>query len=384
MIPKLSCKFLPDLHLIEASQWQDLAQGKGPFLSYAFLSALEQTGCVGAQSGWQPQHLGIYQGTDLIGVLPLYIKGHSYGEYVFDFAWAEAYRRHGHRYYPKLVSAIPFTPVPGPRLLLCEGFPLNSLWPVVADFIKAYCQEKKFSSTHILFPDAEQSRQLQEQSFMQRHSVQFHWQNQGYRDFADFVSCFTSRKRKNLNKERAKLRAQGVHCQRLNAGQIDESSLDFFIHCYQQTYLKRSGHRGYLSPAFFHQIRHRLAHQMMLVVATCADRPVAASLFFFDENSLYGRYWGCTEEIDGLHFEACYYQGIEFCIERGLAHFNPGTQGEHKILRGFAPTLCYSNHYIADPIFQPAIARYLAEESVQLQQYLQTATQWLPFRTDLG
>ncbi|MDF2178257.1 GNAT family N-acetyltransferase [Aliiglaciecola sp. CAU 1673] len=384
MIQELRFQFLDSLDNIPASEWNALSTAGCPFLRHEFLNALEQTGCVSGQTGWLPHHLLVFSKEQLVAALPLYVKHHSYGEYVFDFAWAEAYQRYGFQYYPKLLSAIPFTPVPGPRLLLAEGISADDLWPALSQTLAQHCQEHGFSSAHILFPNAEQSRQLQEQNFIKRHSVQFHWLNRGYGDFDAFLNCFASRKRKNLKKERAKLTDYGICCRRLTGTQIDETAMDFFVKCYQQTYLKRSGHRGYLSPAFFDQLRKVLVHQMMLVLAYKAEKPIAASLFFYDDHSLCGRYWGCVQEVDGLHFEACYYQGIEFCIERGLTLFNPGTQGEHKILRGFEPTLCYSNHYIADPAFRHAIATYLQQEAEQVLEYQKDASRLLPFRADLG
>jgi uncharacterized protein len=364
---------------IDRQQWNHLAAGAGPFLDYDFLQSLEQTDCVGQRSGWQPCHLTVCHAGAAIAVMPLYKKSHSYGEYVFDFTWAEAYQRHGLQYYPKLISAIPFTPVTGPRLL-CGKKLRSKLWPEVIRHLKQYCLQQGLSSLHLLFTDARTSNTVTEQQLLSRTSVQFHWFNRGYASFEEFVATFNSRKRKNLNKERARLTQAGVTCRRLTGSQISEQAMQDFYLCYRQTYLKRSGHSGYLTPAFFNRLREKMADNLLLVQAVKGDKLLASALLLFDEHHLYGRYWGALQEVDGLHFEVCYYQGIEFCITKGLQCFNPGTQGEHKIQRGFEPVYCYSDHWLAQPEFHQAVAKFLQQEAAHIRHYKAQAASLLPFR----
>ncbi|AWL12522.1 hypothetical protein HMF8227_02061 [Saliniradius amylolyticus] len=365
--------------IADIPHWDRLTP-KQPFLQHHFLFALEQSGCVGGDSGWQPHHMALYQDDELVGALPLYVKEHSYGEYVFDFAWADAYYRYGLDYYPKLVSAIPFTPVPGPRLLTSPSCDVKALWSVAERAILSECQHQDYSSFHLLFPES--GHWPQDCSLLKRHNVQFHWFNRGYTDFDDFLAGFSSRKRKNLKKERQKLRAQEVNIERLTGSAITTQVMDDFIHCYRQTYLKRSGHSGYLNPAFFQRIRETMAEQMLIVRAEQRGRLLGSALLFFDQTHLYGRYWGALEPLDGLHFETCYYQGIEFCIKRGLKVFNPGTQGEHKIQRGFEPTQCYSGHRLVRPEFHQAVGDFIQQEHGHLNDYIREAATLLPFKKD--
>ncbi|WP_088332192.1 GNAT family N-acetyltransferase [Lacimicrobium sp. SS2-24] len=375
----LTFAFVNAISEIDRRLWQQLAEGAGPFLKYEFLHALEQTDCVSAQQGWQPCHLTVYDNATLIAVMPLYQKTHSYGEYIFDFAWADAYHRHGLAYYPKLISAVPFTPVTGPRLL-CNKAMEATLWPQVISALKNYCNVQQLSSLHLLFTDKDCSSALTQQHLLSRTSVQFHWFNRAYVCFEDFVSTFSSRKRKNLNKERNRLTEHGIRCRWLVGEQISEQDMLDFYRCYCQTYLKRSGHSGYLTAAFFEQLRNSMADNLLLVQAHRDDTLLASALLLFDENTLYGRYWGALHSVDGLHFEVCYYQGIAFCIEKGPQQFNPGTQGEHKIQRGFEPVYCYSSHWLKHSDFHQAVAAFLKQERAHLQQYKTQATSLLPFR----
>ncbi|GGD66647.1 GNAT family N-acetyltransferase [Lacimicrobium alkaliphilum] len=371
--------FVDAISDLDRQQWDHLAAGCGPFLDYDFLHTLEHTDCVAQHHGWQPCHLAVYSGGVLIAAMPLYQKTHSYGEYVFDFAWAEAYQRHGLHYYPKLVSAIPFTPVTGPRLL-CDKTLTSQLWPSVIKQIKQHCLQRELSSAHLLFTDTDTNTHLVEQKWLHRTSVQFHWFNRGYQCFEDFTDTFSSRKRKNLNKERARLEQAGIRYQHLVGEEICKQDMLNFYRCYQQTYLKRSGHNGYLTPAFFEALRQKMAGNLLLIQATQNNKLLASALLLFDSQSLYGRYWGALEPVDGLHFEVCYYQGIEFCIKNALQHFNPGTQGEHKIQRGFEPVYCYSGHWLARPEFHQAVADFLQQEAVHIRSYKEQAESLLPFR----
>lgn len=372
--------FIASIEQIEKDQWDELADSSGPFLQYSFLHALESSGSVGKATGWQPQHLLIYQKNSLIGILPLYIKTHSYGEYVFDFAWANTFKQYGLNYYPKLVSAIPFTPVTGARLLLKDGLETDTVIKQVCAAIQQKVKILGLSSMHWLFVDQEMSAKLATHQQLSRRSVQFQWFNRNYQSFADYLSHFNSRKRKNVKNERQKIFAADIVVSRLSGDEITQQEMDFFYRCYQQTYLKRSGHQGYLTPAFFNLILASLKKHIMLVIAERDDKPIASALYFFDKNQLCGRYWGALEEADVLHFECCYYQGIEFCIERNIASFNPGPQGEHKILRGFEPVYCYSNHWIKELAFHDAIDRFLQQEIVNIESYKEGAEKLLPFR----
>ncbi|XOV78767.1 MAG: GNAT family N-acetyltransferase [Aestuariibacter sp.] len=373
--------FVTNINDISSEQWNKLAANQYPFLQHAFLAALESSGSVTTETGWQPFHL-IATNSDteqLMAAMPLYIKTHSYGEYIFDWAWADAYQRHGFRYYPKLLSAIPFTPVTGPRLLVAEPSNCPELTTEIFGRLKDTCIKTGLSSCHVLYPDTSSIQDISK-DWLQRHSVQFQWHNKGYADFQDFLAGFSSRKRKNVKKERDKITKQHIQINRLTGDDISEGDMQFFYSCYRETYLKRSGHGGYINEDCFLGWWRSMKNNMMLVRATLQGHPVAAALYFFDANGLYGRYWGALKDIDGLHFECCYYQGIEFCIEHHLPLFNPGTQGEHKIQRGFEPITCHSWHWIAEPAFQHAIANFTKEEQLQLSHYKQQAKQLLPFK----
>jgi predicted N-acyltransferase len=376
-------KFIANLEQIEKVQWDELADSSGPLLQYSFLHALENSGSVGKETGWQPQHMLIYQKDCLVGILPLYIKTHSYGEYVFDFAWANTFKEYGLNYYPKLVSAIPFTPVTGARLMLKNGLETEAVIKQVCAAIQQKVKTLGLSSMHWLFIDQQMSATLAGQQQLSRRSVQFQWFNRNYQSFTDYLSHFNSRKRKSVNNERQKICTADIEVTRLSGDDITQQTMDFFYSCYQQTYLKRSGHQGYLSQNFFEQILTSMKQHIMLVIAERDNQPIASALYFFDENQLCGRYWGSLEEADGLHFECCYYQGIEFCIERNIASFNPGTQGEHKILRGFEPVYCYSNHWIKELAFHDAIDRFLQQEVAHIESYKEGAEKLLPFKQSI-
>ena len=373
-------KFSTSIQEIGQTVWDGLANGSSPFCQYPFLHALETSGSVGEKSGWQPFHLVIYENSEPVGILPLYKKTHSYGEYVFDFAWANTYRQYGVNYYPKLVAAIPFTPVTGARLMLSVNVDKNQLLPFLCKEISNQLALSGMSSMHWLFVEQDTSKLLQEHGQIQRHAVQFQWINRQYSSFEDYLTHFNSRKRKNVKKERINVTTQGIKVVRLHGDNLTEENMRFFYHCYKQTYLKRSGHDGYLTEVFFQQIFRDLHHNLMLVIALKDEQPIASALFVFDQKQLCGRYWGALEEIHSLHFECCYYQGIEFCIEQNIAQFNPGTQGEHKILRGFEPIYCYSNHSLKELSFHEAVERFIQQETPQIEQYKNNAEKLLPFR----
>lgn len=379
----LAIHFISQINTIPVEQYALLQHNACPFLQYEFFLALEQQQCLKPESGWQPRYLTAYENNQLVAFAPCYLKSHSYGEYVFDFAWAEAYQRHELNYYPKLIAAIPYTPVPGERLLSTKPLS-NEQQQQILTAIDSYLQQYSLSSMHWLFiPEAQQQALLQA-GYLLRKSVQFHWFNRDYQHFDDFLVQCTSRKRKNIKRERQRIREAQINVNRLSGKDISEQDMHYFYRCYQSTYLKRSGHGGYLTEGFFQQLRQTMPEQLMLVLAYRQATPVAAALFLHDDSTLYGRYWGCLQEVDALHFECCFYQGIEYCIENQLTLFNPGTQGEHKILRGFEPVWCYSAHKLMEPVFHEAVGRFVIEEATQLATYKSQAQSLLPYKSDLS
>ena len=369
---------------IQASIWDGLFDSKNPFIKHAWLLALEESQCAHADTGWQSNHLLMMQDGQAVAAMPLYIKSHSYGEFVFDWAWAEAYQRYGLDYYPKLLTAIPYSPVTGPRIGIAKSMDSTKALSGFIDEIQRLAVTENFSSWHLLFVDKKLQALLDglkdQQPVLHREAVQFHWFNRGYRDFEDFLLGLRSSRRKNLKRERRKVSEQGVSVQRILGKDISDAEWDAFYHCYQDTYFKRSGHGGYLNQAFFSQLREQMPGQLMLVVARNQQAIIAASLFLFDDDTLYGRYWGALEDVSCLHFEACFYQGIEFCIERGLSVFDPGTQGEHKLIRGFEPVKSTSYHWIADSRFRSAIGDFVEQEKGATEKYRQDAETLLPYK----
>ena len=373
-------QFLPSLADIEAGTWNDLTGEGYPFLCHEFLYGLEKTGCTNAETGWQPCHLLLRDADELIAIMPLYLKSHSYGEYVFDWSWADAWRRSGLNYYPKLVTAIPFTPATGPRLCVRPGLCQHDIWPSVLQAISGFARRQDISSWHLLFPEESVSRQLLHLDTHRRTATQFHWFNDGYDSFDDFLATFTSRKRKTLRRERARVAEQGLALTTLTGREISEGDWLRFYHFYQLTYAKRSGHAGYLTRDFFLETAPSLGDRVVMAVAREGGEAVAGALYFRSEDTLFGRYWGCQREFDCLHFETCYYQGIEYCIEHGLSRFDPGAQGEHKIQRGFRPVPTWSNHWIADPRLSAAVGDFTRQEDGHSREYQRQAAELLPFK----
>ncbi|MBX2809975.1 MAG: GNAT family N-acetyltransferase [Cellvibrionaceae bacterium] len=375
----MQCRFIPSIHKISATDWNLLCPGDYPFLRHEFLAALEDSGSTCEAAGWQPHHLLVEEADRLIGLMPLFIKTHSYGEYVFDWVWADAYQRHGLNYYPKLVNAIPFTPATGPRWGIMSGYGQE----VLTQMFEAIAREAALlglSSCHYLFPPQADCIHLDAQGLLQRTGCQYHWFNEGYGCFEDFIARFTSRKRKSLKKERQCVQAQGLSLRVCQGTDISAQQWQQFYLFYHLTYLKRSGRQGYLGESFFPLLANAMSEQLMMVQAFLDDQMVAAALYFEDATTLYGRYWGCMEEFNQLHFEACYYQGIDYAIAKGLQKFDPGAQGEHKIQRGFRPTLTYSYHQLTHQDFHGAIGQFLAREREDINHYLTLAAQRLPFK----
>ncbi|MBJ7313127.1 GNAT family N-acetyltransferase [Rugamonas sp. CCM 8940] len=363
------------------SAWNDLlAQQEAgneanPFLSYAFLHALHESGSACADTGWQPQFLVLWQEQTLVAAMPLYVKSHSYGEYVFDWAWAEAYERHGLEYYPKLLSAIPFTPVSGGRLLARDGAARAAL----VELLCAQQQQAGMSSSHVLYPSEAQARQLEDAGFMLRSGVQFHWLNAGYSDFEQFLATLEHKKRKNIRAERRKVREAGVTMRQVRGVDAGEADWRFFHRCYANTYAE---HRSspYLSLDFFRRIGATMAQNILLIVAERDGQAIASSLLIHTADTLYGRYWGALEHVPCLHFETAYYQPLEFCIAQKIATFEGGAQGEHKMARGFLPQKTWSAHWLAHPAFADAIERFLQRESGGIEAYIDELNERNPFR----
>lgn len=370
-------KLHSSINEIAAQDWNRLCGTDYPFLRHEFLSALEESGSVGGDTGWQPLHLSIERDGRLVCVMPLYAKSHSWGEYVFDWAWADAWQRYGLDYYPKLLTAIPFTPATGPRF--GTELPIPETVALLSQTVRQLCNRFEMSGWHGLFVDADVRLSFVDQGLMSRLGTQYHWFNRGYTSFEDYLAHFSSRKRKSVRKERQKIQNQEVHLEILEGGQILDDHLDLFYQFYQRTYRKR-GQRGYLSAEFFKLLHQNLPDQLVLVLAYHENRAVAGALSLKSSTCLYGRYWGCLEKFDSLHFEACYYQGIEYCIERGLQRFDPGAQGEHKIQRGFEPIETWSVHWIEETGFRPAIGRYLDEEASMMREQIAALSDSLPFR----
>ncbi len=367
--------FIESLAAVPAAQWDALWNCDYPFVRHDFLYALERSGCTSVANGWQPHHCLVWDGEMLVAAMPLYLKMHSYGEYVFDWSWADAWHQCGLNYYPKWINAIPFTPATGPRWAVASPLAEQCLFTAVEQALT----DSGHSGLHLLFP-AREAIPNTSTPWLTRYGCQFHWFNQGYTDFEDFLERFASRKRKSLRRERRKVADQGIVIETLTGAGLTTDDWAGFYRLYQLTYLKRSGHTGYLNETFFQQIGARLAGQVMMVRAMLNGRWIAAALYFYDHTTLYGRYWGAIDEFDGLHFECCYYAGIEFAIARGLKRFDPGAQGEHKIQRGFTPVLTRSLHRVTHAQLASAVAAFLEQEKTHIEDYCQEARAVLPFR----
>lgn len=362
------------LHEIDPGQWNHLA-GDHPLLRHEFLLAMDQAGCAVAKTGWAPHYLLLHRNGKLAGAMPLYLKSHSRGEYVFDTGWARAFMQHGLEYYPKMLGAVPFTPVPGPRLLAAS----HADRVLLARQAAALTGQNELSSLHILFPSDEDCAALREAGFMLRESVQFHWHNRGYASLDDFLAQMSQQKRKKLKQDRKKAQQAGVVFRWLQGDAIDDCVLAFFYECYRRTYYEH-GNAPYLNMEFFTLLRQSMARNMVLVLAEQHGQPIACALNIRSKNRLYGRYWGSTQFISGLHFETCYMQAIEYCIEHGLAVFEGGAQGEHKLSRGMLPVKTFSAHWIRDARYARAIADFLAHETAAIDDYVEALEGHSPFK----
>jgi uncharacterized protein len=374
----VECIVLDSLRRIDAAAWNRLA-GDHPALRHEFLYALEEAGCASELTGWKPMHLALRRDDSWIGAMPLYLKSHSYGEYVFDWAWAEAYRRHGLRYYPKLLCAVPFTPVTGPRILAPRADDRHTL---IARAV-GLAAEIGASSFHCLLPDAGQADELAAVGLMRRTQVQFHWHNRGYADFDGFLAAMNHEKRKKIRQERRKVREAGVSFEHVPGAAIGDRLWSFFLQCYGNTY-RTHGSTPYLNLEFFRTIGRTMPDDVLLIVASRGGSPIAAALNLCGPSTLYGRYWGALEYVPGLHFETCYYQAIEHCIAHGIDVFEGGAQGEHKLARGFEPERTWSAHRLEHPEFASAVEDFLRREGRGIEEYIDELSSSSPFKSAEG
>jgi predicted N-acyltransferase len=365
---------------IPAADWNALAGSEQPFLRHEFLLAAEQSDSVSPRTGWTPRHITITNNEQITAAMPLYEKSHSWGEFVFDWSWAQAYEQAGLRYYPKLVSAIPFTPAPSRRLLLADqedGDTAN----VILGAACTLARETECSSLHILFPDQKDLPFLRAAGLKLRKDCQFHWQNRGYADFDEFLATFSSKKRKKVRQDRRRVTDAGISFRHLHGKDLDESLWRKVYGLISTTFMRR-GALPYFEFDFFPMLSASLPENILVILAERNEQAVAAAVFFESEQVLYGRYWGSDGQYDALHFETCYYQGIEYCIAAGIASFEPGTQGEHKISRGFLPVETWSAHWLGHPEFFSAIGNYVNHEIEHIDRYMQAVDQHSPYRKD--
>ncbi|MFO1408634.1 MAG: GNAT family N-acetyltransferase [Steroidobacteraceae bacterium] len=365
---------------IPSEEWDALETGGNPFVRHAFLATLEQTGRVGAGTGWQPRHLVVRDRGRLVGAVPLYEKSHSWGEFVFDFRWAEASHAAGVAWYPKLVAAAPYTPVTGARLLVPEGGGPAARLDLARRLVD-HARESGAPVAQVNFTTTEDQAALAEAGFLRRQDCRFLWRNRGYRDFEDFLDRFRADKRKKARRERRRVAEQGVEFETLDGHAVDEATWRTIFGFSERTFLLH-GNDHYLSAEFFVRLSRACPGTIVVKLARQDGVPVAAAIFFRDDRRLYGRYWGADRHVDCLHFEACYYQGIEWCITHGILEFDPGTQGEHKLARGFEPTTTHSAHWIAHPGLAAGIARWLERERAAVDEYIELAARHLPYARD--
>jgi predicted N-acyltransferase len=376
-------EILDRLSDIPASDWNALLPiDAGPFLRHEFLSALEETGCVGGITGWQVAHLILKDSQKLLGAMPLYLKQHSYGEFVFDWSWAQAYEQQGMQYFPKALCAVPFTPVQGSRILSASEVDAGLVAQRLIEGLKTVVLQNNLSSAHVLFPYAAEVNELKTQGFMLRDSVQFHWHNQGFTNFEQFLAALTMKRRKNIRREREQVARELINFRHVSGESSTDADWEFFYRCYANTYLEHHS-SPYLSEAFFKLWAQRMPENLHLIIAERAGNPIAASLLVVDTTSskAYGRYWGAIEHVPCLHFETAYYQAIEYCIANQIQTFEGGAQGEHKMARGFLPTTIQSAHFIADPQFAKAVQHFLNREHQGIGAYVDELAEHSPLKS---
>jgi predicted N-acyltransferase len=376
----MEVKSLASIDALSGDDWNALSGSDNPFLRHEFLAALERNACVGEQHGWLPRHLAAFDDKgQLLGAVPLYVKDNSYGEFVFDWSWADAYPHHGLAYYPKSVVAVPYTPATGPRILTRDTEQREAIAGQLIGAARDWSESEGLSSLHWLFTNAQDTQRLKQQGLLLRLGCQFHWQNQGYRDFQDYLSCFNSRKRKKVRRERRYVEEAGIDIRVVHANEATELELKIMYDFYRTTFDKKWGHAT-LTLDFFREISDTMGDQLIFVIARKNANIVAGSICLRSRDTLYGRHWGCYEDYHSLHFEACYYQGIDYCIDHGLKYFEPGAQGEHKISRGFLPNPTWSAHWIRHEGFRDIIARFLEQETAAMVDYIKELSERSPFK----
>lgn len=372
-----TARILPSLAQVEASQWDALHDGDNPFVAHAFLEGLERHGCLRAQWGWRPQHLTLWEGDDLVAAAPAYLKENSHGEFVFDHAWAHAYAQHGMEYFPKWLCAVPYSPVTGPRLLAREDVHRRELAATMASL----CARNGLSSAHVNFHTEAQDGDF-DADWLQRIDVQYHWRNdRGWRTFDDYLAAFDHKHRKNIRQERAKVARAGIAFRVVDGTQASADDLSAMHGFYRNTFAEYGNHPA-LTLEFLQHLATTMPRALVIMLAMREDRPIAGALCLRGGDTLHGRYWGASEMAPGLHFETCYYQGIDYCLREGLARFEPGAQGEHKLARGFLPTLVRSRHWIAHEGFRDALRGWCAEEATSVRRYAATLASHSPFKHD--
>jgi predicted N-acyltransferase len=372
-------RILRSIAEVDATDWNALAGGEQPFIRHEFLLALEESGCAVPRTGWTARHLLLEDASRrCIGAMPLYRKAHSRGEFVFDFSWANAYAQHGLEYYPKLLTAIPFTPVRGPRLLLGAGTGGHARGAALVGAAMDYARAERLSSWHVLFPSDASLVPLKDAGLIERRDCQFHWFNRDYESFDAFLSTFTAEKRKKAKRERRRVAEAGIEFDTRHGADMDDRTWRVVYEFYADTFY-RHGHEPYLNLDFFKRIAAALPDRLMLKIARHGAAPIAVAIFFVGEDALFGRYWGAGGNYHSLHFETCYYQGIEYCIEHGLKRFEPGTQGEHKVPRGFVPTLSSSAHDIVEGRFCAAIREFAGREARGVERYAAAVNEHVPY-----
>jgi predicted N-acyltransferase len=376
-------EIIEKLSEVSPADWNALlSPDASPFLKHEFLSTLEETACVGSNTGWQIAHLALYRSKKLIGAMPLYLKLHSYGEFVFDWSWAQAYEQQGMQYYPKALCAVPFTPVQGSRILFAPFENKSQVQEQLIAGLKTLVLQNKLSSAHILFPLGEQTQAMVNQGFMLRDSVQFHWHNHHFDNFEQFLSTLTMKRRKNIRQEREKVSREGISFRHIPGQSATNQDWEFFYQCYANTYMEHHS-SPYLNQDFFKLLCSRMPENLHLILAQRGTSPIAASLLFVDaaSSTAYGRYWGALEHIPCLHFETAYYQAIEYCIEQQIETFEGGAQGEHKMARGFLPTTIQSAHFIVDPQFSKAVKHFLEREQLGIGAYVDELAEHSPLKS---
>jgi predicted N-acyltransferase len=373
-----AARFHARIDAIDAVAWDALGAGGNPFVAHAFLAGLERHGCIRADYGWRAHHLTLHQGNRLVAAAPVYLKGNSHGEYVFDWAWADAWERHGLAYYPKLLCAVPYSPVGGPRLLVGDGPGAAERAAALVAALEHEAGRLGLSSIHVNFTGPADNAVLARAGWLARCDWQFHWHDRGWRDFDDFLAALNHRKRKNIRQERAQVARAGVDCEMRHGDELVEADWCDLHALYLHTFEERGNHPA-LTLDFFRHLGAVMPRKVLAVLCRRGGATIAGALFLRGDDTLFGRYWGAFEPVPGLHFEACYYQGIEYCLRHGLQRFEPGAQGQHKLARGFLPERTHSFHWIADPRFRRAIAAHLEDEAPAIEDWRDALMQHSPY-----